>query len=140
MLSSREPVASLPLAPSVRAALAAAGYASCADLEGVSADEVAGLVGAGWTLLDVRTPAEHARGAIPGSVLAPLDTLRELLPSLGSGPFAVYCQVGQRGHTATELLHELGRVARNLDGGITTWRASEAARNGSARALIRPAS
>ena len=41
MLSSREPVASLPLAPSVRGALAAAGYASCADLEGVSADEVA---------------------------------------------------------------------------------------------------
>lgn len=40
-LSARESVASLPLAPSVRGALAAAGYASCADLEGVSADEVA---------------------------------------------------------------------------------------------------
>ena len=96
----------------------------------IEADELAGLVASGWTLLDVRTPSECARGMIPGGVVAPLDTLREQLPTLGPGPFAVYCQVGQRGHTATELLHELGLVARNLDGGYTTWLAAEAARTG----------
>jgi rhodanese-related sulfurtransferase len=96
----------------------------------IGPDELAGVVASGWTLLDVRTPAEWARGSIPGSVNAPLDTLRADLPSFGPGPFAVYCQVGQRGHTATELLHELSVEARNLDGGYRTWLASEAARTG----------
>ena len=40
----------------------------------------------------------------------------------------VYCEVGQRGHTATSLLHELGMRARNLDGGYRTWLAADAAR------------
>ena len=106
----------------------------------VEPDEVAPLAASGWTLLDVRTPAEFASGSIPGAVNAPLDDLRGDLATLGPGPFLVFCQVGQRGHTATELLHELGRTARNLDGGITTWRAAEAATSGSARALVRPAS
>ena len=44
------------------------------------------------------------------------------------GPFVVYCEVGQRGHTATSLLHELGIEARNLDGGYRTWVAADAAR------------
>jgi rhodanese-related sulfurtransferase len=94
----------------------------------VEADEVDGLVAAGWVPLDVRTAAEHERGALSAGVLAPLDELRELLPTLGAGPFLVYCEVGQRGHTATMLLHELGIKARNLDGGYKTWFAAEAAR------------
>ncbi len=106
----------------------------------VEPDEVGGLVASGWTLLDVRTPSEHASGSIPDAVNAPLDELRHDVADLGPGPFLVFCQVGQRGHTATELLHELGLEARNLDGGITTWRAAEAARTGSAMALVRPAS
>ena len=85
------------------------------------------LTSAGWTLLDVRSEPEHADGAIPGSVNAPLDSLREQLGALGPGPFLVYCEVGQRGHTATMLLHDLGMRARNLDGGYRTWRAADAA-------------
>jgi rhodanese-related sulfurtransferase len=104
----------------------------------VEPDEVDGLVAAGWTLLDVRTPAEFRAGTIPGAVTAPLDDLRRDVTDLGTGPFLVFCQVGQRGHTATELLHELGLEARNLDGGITTWRAARAARDGSARPLVGP--
>jgi len=106
----------------------------------VEPDEVADLVAAGWTLLDVRTPGEYRAGTIPGAVSAPLDDLRRDLTSFGSGPFLVFCQVGQRGHTATELLHELGLEARNFDGGVTTWRAAEAARSESARSLVRPTS
>ncbi len=93
----------------------------------VSPDELPGLVEDGWTLLDVRSPNENADGAIPGSKNVPLDRLREDLAG-ASGPFVVYCEVGQRGHTATTLLHELGFEARNLDGGFRTWTASEAAR------------
>jgi rhodanese-related sulfurtransferase len=33
----------------------------------------------------------------------------------------VHCQVGQRGHTATRLLTQLGYDAANLDGGYRTW-------------------
>ncbi len=106
----------------------------------IEPDELADLADAGWTVLDVRTAAEHAAGAIPDSVSAPLDNLRQSLPSLGRGPFAVYCQVGQRGHTATELLHELGFEARNLDGGYKTWMAADAARAGDAGRLVTPAS
>ena len=90
--------------------------------------------------MDVREPDEHAAGSIPGSINLPLDTLRKEVTALGSGPIAVYCLVGQRGHTATEYLHRIGRVARNLDGGYKTWLAAEAARRGDAGLLVTPAS
>ena len=92
----------------------------------VEFDELSRLSGEGWTVVDVRTPEEHRRGAIPGSVNLPLDQLREELDD-AKGPFVVYCEVGQRGHTATSLLHELGIEARNLDGGYRTWIAADAA-------------
>ena len=106
----------------------------------IAPGELAGLADTGWTVLDVRTPSEFAAGSIPGSISAPLDSLRDDLPGLGDGPFAIYCQVGQRGHTATELLHQLGRAARNLDGGYRTWLDAEAARTGDASQLITPTS
>ena len=74
----------------------------------VEPDELGDVLDAGWTLVDVRTPAEHAKGSIPQSINLPLDPLREDIASVGDGPFVVYCEVGQRGHTATSLLHELG--------------------------------
>ena len=94
----------------------------------VEPDELGDILDAGWRLIDVRTPAEHAKGSIPHSINLPLDSLREDIASVGDGPFVVYCEVGQRGHTATSLLHELGLKARNLDGGYRTWVAAEAAR------------
>lgn len=97
------------------------------ECEVVAPGEVADLVAAGWVPLDVRTRSEHDRGALPDGIVAPLDELRERLGDLGAGPFLVYCEVGQRGHTATTLLHELGVTARNLDGGYRTWRAWRAA-------------
>jgi NADPH-dependent 2,4-dienoyl-CoA reductase/sulfur reductase-like enzyme/rhodanese-related sulfurtransferase len=96
----------------------------------VEPDDLEGLLASGWSLIDVRTSAEYAAGSIPCSVNLPLDSLRDDLHRAGSGPFVVYCEVGQRGHTATSLLHELGIEARNLDGGYKTWLATEAARAG----------
>ncbi len=92
----------------------------------VEYEELGALVAAGWTLVDVRTEEEHARGAIPGSLNLPLDQLRERLAGT-AGPVVVYCAVGQRAHTAASLLHELGVEARNLDGGYRTWLAADAA-------------
>jgi len=106
------------------------------DCDVVGPDELDEVVAAGATLLDVRAPTEHASGAIPGSRNVPLDELREHLGDLGPGPFVVYCEVGQRAHTAASLLHELGLEARNLDGGYRTWRAADAARAGDAGRLV----
>ena len=94
------------------------------DCDVVAPDELAGLVEEGWYVVDVRTAEEHERGAIPGSTNMPIDSLRDHLDELGGGPVVVYCEVGQRGHTATALLHELGFQVRNLDGGYQTWLAA----------------
>jgi NADPH-dependent 2,4-dienoyl-CoA reductase/sulfur reductase-like enzyme/rhodanese-related sulfurtransferase len=109
------------------------------DCDIVAADELEDLVSQGWQVIDVRTDKEHATSAIPGSENIPVDTLREHLGTLGAGPFVVYCEVGQRGHTATALLHDLGVRARNLDGGYRTWSASMRAR-GQANLVAKPVS
>ncbi|PVE63707.1 FAD-dependent oxidoreductase [Microbacterium testaceum] len=81
----------------------------------------------GATLIDVRTAAEHAAGAIPGAVNLPLDELRARHDEIPDGPVIVHCQVGQRGHTAARLLTQLGHDVRNLDGGYRTWLAGREA-------------
>lgn len=97
-------------------------------VETVQWHELDAAVAAGATVLDVRTPAEHARAAIPGSVLIPLDELRERLDELPDGEIVVHCAVGLRGYLACRVLAQHGRRARNLDGGITTWAAGTASR------------
>jgi rhodanese-related sulfurtransferase len=96
----------------------------------VGAAELPSLRSAGWPIVDVRTAEEHAAGAIEGSVNLPVDALRDHLREFGGGPVVVYCQVGQRGHTAAALLHERGVRARNLDGGYLTWTAWSRAQGG----------
>lgn len=88
--------------------------------------ELDSTLAAGATLIDVRTPAEHASRSIPGSVTVPLDDLRSRANELPAGPLVVHCQVGQRGHTAARLLTQLGRDVVNLDGGYLTWAAGTA--------------
>lgn len=102
------------------------------DTRSVQWHELDGLVRDGATLVDVRTPAEHARGTVelvldgaPSPARnVPLDELRarahDEIPA--GAPVVVHCQVGQRGHTAARLLTQLGYDVRNLDGGYLTWR------------------
>ncbi len=82
----------------------------------------------GAQFVDVRSREEFARGALPGALNIPVDELRERTGELASGEIIVYCQVGQRGYTASVLLNELGFHAKNLDGGYRTWCCSPAAR------------
>lgn len=88
-------------------------------------DEVAAAQAAGATVVDVRTPAEHAAGAIPGSVLFPVDELRERLDQLPPGPLIVHCAVGLRAYLAARILAQHGREVSNLDGGYKTWAAGQ---------------
>ena len=82
---------------------------------------------AGYQLIDVRSPSEYSRGTIPGAINIPVDEIRDRTSEINSSPILVNCQVGQRGHTATMLLTELGFNATNLDGGYLTYSNSPAA-------------
>ena len=84
---------------------------------------------AGYQLIDVRTPSEYSNGSIPGAVNIPVDEIRARVTEIKREPILVNCQVGQRGHTATMLLKELGFDAINLDGGYLTYSNSPAALN-----------
>jgi NADPH-dependent 2,4-dienoyl-CoA reductase/sulfur reductase-like enzyme/rhodanese-related sulfurtransferase len=75
----------------------------------------------GFQLVDVRTSSEYAAGSIPGAMSMPVDEIRNRVAELTNKDVLVSCQVGQRGHTATMLLKELGFNAVNLDGGYLTW-------------------
>lgn len=74
-------------------------------------------------LIDVRTPEEFARGAIPHSINIPVDELRSRLGELPRGQkIAAYCQVGQRGYLATRILLQAGFSAMNVSGGYKTYK------------------
>ena len=87
------------------------------------------LRNSGYQLIDVRTPSEFANGSIPGAINIPVDEIRGRVGEIKKEPILVNCQVGQRGHTATMLLKELGFDATNLDGGYLTYSNSPAVAN-----------
>jgi NADPH-dependent 2,4-dienoyl-CoA reductase/sulfur reductase-like enzyme/rhodanese-related sulfurtransferase len=74
-------------------------------------------------VLDVRTPAEFAAGAVPGATNIPVDALRSRLAEIPRDrPILTYCQAGQRGYVATRMLRQHGLDAVNLAGGYKTYR------------------
>lgn len=83
--------------------------------------EIDEAIATGASTVDVRTPEEFEAGSIPGSLNIPLDELRDRVDEIPEGPVLIFCQVGQRGNSATRLLTQLGRDAVNLDGGYRTW-------------------
>lgn len=92
-------------------------------------NEIEDFTSRGFALIDVRTSGEFARGHIPGAINISVDEIRERKSEIASKNLLVNCQVGQRGHTASLLLKELGFNAVNLDGGYLTWINSPAAFN-----------
>jgi NADPH-dependent 2,4-dienoyl-CoA reductase/sulfur reductase-like enzyme/rhodanese-related sulfurtransferase len=91
-------------------------------------NEIEAFASQGFQLVDVRSASEYAAGSIPGAVNFPVDQIRDRVGELTNKNILVNCQVGQRGHTATLLLNELGFNAVNLDGGYLTWSKSPAAK------------
>ena len=90
-------------------------------------DEIHEYMDKGYTLIDVRSVSECGKGMIPGAINIPVDEIRERLSEITNKKLLVNCQVGQRGHTASMLLKELGFNPVNLDGGYLTWMNSPAA-------------
>jgi NADPH-dependent 2,4-dienoyl-CoA reductase/sulfur reductase-like enzyme/rhodanese-related sulfurtransferase len=90
--------------------------------ESVQFGDLSEKMSEGALLVDVRSESELAVGSIPGSLLIPVDTLRENLDQLAGKEIIVHCAIGQRGHTAVQLLKGHGINAKNLDGGYTTWK------------------
>ncbi len=60
-------------------------------------------------LVDVRSPQEHAQGALPGSVNLPLQAIHAAERHLDRGrPVIVYCVSGARSAQAQAVLQQLG--------------------------------
>lgn len=89
--------------------------------------EIPQYVKDGYLILDVRTDSEFSRGSIAGAVNLPIDSIRDRFEEVTNKDVLVLCQVGQRAHTATLLLNDLGFNAILIDGGYLTWSHSPAA-------------
>jgi NADPH-dependent 2,4-dienoyl-CoA reductase/sulfur reductase-like enzyme/rhodanese-related sulfurtransferase len=81
----------------------------------------------GAQVIDVRSGGEHGFAHIPGTLNIPVEELRDRLGEVQMENVVVYCQVGQRGHIATQILKAHGAKVKNLDGGYLTWAAGELA-------------
>lgn len=119
---------------SAKDAVNQAGYVGNNVLSGrtpsVQWHEIDARVAAGAMILDVRTESENAADSIVGSTLVPVDSLRERIAEIPADrEVIVHCKVGQRGHTATQVLRAHGINAVNLDGGFLTWNAGTSARS-----------
>ncbi|HUN05149.1 MAG TPA: sulfurtransferase [Aggregatilineales bacterium] len=114
-----------------------------AEQYGADYDWVVARLGApGVVLLDVRSPAEYAKGHLPGAVswnwesgtaldatFAPAEALRAELAQLGVTPdkeIVTYCQSGMRAAHTFYLLLSLGFPAVRLyDGSWAEWSTRE---------------
>lgn len=75
-------------------------------------------------LLDVRTPREVARGALPNHLNIPHTELRERLAEIPVGrPVYAYCASGFRSYLAARILTQSGYEAATLAGGMATMKA-----------------
>ena len=77
-------------------------------------------------LLDVRTPAEHTEGYIPGTHFN-IDVLEDTYTKLATEnlpkdkPVALYCRSGNRSKNAARILAEKGYEVIELGTGFRGW-------------------
>lgn len=75
-------------------------------------------------LIDIRTPAEVARGVIPNAVTLPMHLIPLKLDHFTdpSKQFIIYCRTGSRSAQACMFLNQQGiSNVTNLRGGIMSW-------------------
>jgi len=78
-------------------------------------------------LVDVREPAEHSAGVIPGAILMPLGNVANFkLPDIKGKKVVMQCRSGARSLTAGEILLKGNPDLDiyNLAGGILEWAAA----------------
>ncbi|KAE8446348.1 hypothetical protein EG329_012097 [Mollisiaceae sp. DMI_Dod_QoI] len=89
------------------------------DVQIVHAEEVTEVDLDEKQVVDVRSPAEFARGHLKNAVNIPIENLRERMESLDkANDVLVYCQVGYRGYLGYRILKQAGFNVKNLDGGF----------------------
>ncbi len=99
-----------------------AGYAAANILDGTVKVKHFNEIEKEDFMLDVRSPSEFARGAIPNALNVPLNHLRDKLNELPrTKTINAYCAVGLRSYMACRILEQNGFDARNLPGGYTTY-------------------
>ncbi|MDL2075139.1 rhodanese-like domain-containing protein [Streptomyces sp. GXMU-J15] len=77
-----------------------------------------------FTVIDVRTPGEHATGHLPGALNLPLDQIRGALPELReTAGLLLVCASGARSENACRVLAAEGIEAATLAGGTSAWAA-----------------
>lgn len=103
-----------------------AGFAAMAvlagDIKQTHWDQLAQALQQGALLVDVRTSAERARGAIEGSIHLPVDELRQRIKELPKDKkLVLHCQSGLRSYVAARMLAQLGYEASHISGGYLTY-------------------
>src|SRR3972149_654498 len=81
------------------------------------------LLARGAQLVDVRSPAEHAAGALPGAANLPVESIYSWVNSLDQKkPVLLYCRSGARSGAARNFLHSLGFLEAYNLGAYHAWR------------------
>ncbi len=100
--------------------------AAKAEIVEVSTDTASEHIDAGYVVLDVREPDEHAEGAIPGAVHIPRGHLEAQVEGRlvdKTAPVVVYCAGGVRSAFAAKTLQELGyETVESMAGGYGRWK------------------
>ena len=82
-------------------------------------EEARQLVADGAHLVDVRTPQEYARDALPGAVNVPLQNLLAGIQQLEKDkPIILYCASGARSQQAAQALGIFGHASVHDLGGL----------------------
>ncbi|MCS6883919.1 MAG: MBL fold metallo-hydrolase [Acidobacteriota bacterium] len=103
-----------------------AGFA-VATIEQITVADLKDKLTEGIQLIDVRRPAEYAKGRVPTAINIPLADLQKRIGEIDRGrPTAVICQSGYRSSAATSILAASSDFVQlyNVTGGTSAWMAA----------------
>lgn len=103
------------------------------ELPEIDVATLAGRLGDGAPLIDVRQPDEFAEVRVPGAVLIPLgeipDRVADVETAAGGATVYIICRSGSRSGQAVGFLRNAGIDAVNVAGGTMAWVESGAETN-----------
>lgn len=89
----------------------------------LSCDHARSLLNRGAKLVDVRSPAEYASGALSGAANLPVEAIYQWVNSLERNqPVLLYCRSGARSGAAANFLRNLGFGEVYNLGAYHAWR------------------
>ena len=88
----------------------------------IDCPEAREMVANGAQLVDVRSPQEFGRGALPGSLNVPLQSIQTAEQHLDkTKPVIVYCASGMRSEQAKSVLYHMGFDAVHNLGSVNKY-------------------